>query len=127
MPAKATEEWQTEDFDKLNWHDSKIESIRLITSRLEFVLEMQYVTDWKKPLANEKRFRVSIAPALLMFRDTYNLRIDITTSSTLSIDRVSRKGVRQNPRTKNYEWDWLIECQEGEIGLVSSGFTLRLK
>jgi hypothetical protein len=120
-------EWSIADFEKLNWHDCPIYTINLISSKYELIFNIDYILEWIKPDDIKKNYKCIIAPAILKFENAYELKIDIETSKVIFIDNISREGYRENKNTKNYEWYWRINCQEGEICFYSSGFNLMLK
>ncbi len=109
------------DFDNMGWHDCTIYSINLINNNFELIFDIDFILEWLKPKLNEKNYNFTVAPAVLVFKNVYNLQIDLSTDSVVQINEISRKNNRINKNTNIKEWGWLIDCLEGSIEFFNKG------
>lgn len=123
--------WSEADFEDMGWHDSTIHAIAFIPDTYEFALDIDYIFQWVEPVKNEKNYKFWVAPATLVFKNTYDLSLDLRTSSDLTILNMTRKNPTK-PRNaeflkKEIEWLWDIDCQEGNITFQSIGYKMYVK
>lgn len=116
----------SDEFDAMNWHDCTVYGMSFPDASFKLALDLDYIVEWKIT-DHESGYTFLVAPATLVFENTYNVSIDIETSSQLVIDNIIRKDKRTNSNTLLEEWDWVIECNQGVIEFCSSGFMLHLK
>lgn len=122
--------WSEKDFASMEWHDCKIYAIALGVEEHEIMIDIDYILEWIKPDKNGNYFKFWVAPATLVFKNVYNILINIDSVNTI-IDCI----YRNNPvRAKNasyveetIEYDWIIETINGEISFKSVGFTQYLR
>jgi hypothetical protein len=89
------------------------------------------IIEWIKPLSDEVGYKFKIAPATLIFRNVWKLVFDIDTNLALEIESISMQNP-QHPKNKDYvsdefEYDWNIFLQQGEISFKSIGFELYIR
>lgn len=111
--------WTDSEFKNMGWHDSRLYSIAFPDESLKFVLNIDYIFKWEEAT---KKFWV--APCILTFEDTLNLKIDIDFKNSTGIDIVSigRDNKRLSPNGKIVIWDYSIETDKGIISFESSGY-----
>jgi len=118
--------WTEADFERMGWHDSRIYALAFSPDTFELLLDIDYIFQWVHPQLGEKSFQFWVAPATLVFQNVYDVEFDVSTTTGLEIDHVTREQPRA-PRNAAYiehdtEWLWTIDCQQGDIRLWSVGF-----
>jgi len=122
--------WTEADFDNMGWHDVVIHGISFNPSQYELLFDIDYIFAWVNPGPPSEYFSFWISPATLVFRNVYDLRVDIETGLRglgLQLQGIGRSKERE-PRNAAYikdkkEWEWTLEGNEGDILLCSVGFT----
>lgn len=141
MPAPHTDR----DFPNLSWHDCHVWGWAVRAGdpargdwTSELVLELDYLLEWLCPVAGgPMQFR--IAPARLVFHDTYNLVwacdwrmtdvawVQAHPASIQGIERDLCQGPGAEPTANWYRWRVSFNCpQGGELSFVARGFTQTL-
>jgi hypothetical protein len=121
----------TEDFTKLKWHDCKVYGFAFDDTNYKFYLDIDFIVEWISPKNDEEGYKFRVAPATLVFSNTWDVTFDIDTNLSLEINNV----LMSNPHdAKNkevvvskLEYDWHIELQQGDIFFKSIGFELYLR
>lgn len=117
----------TDEFDQLSWHDVTIKNVSFINKKFELLFEIDFILDWLHPKSEIEYFKFNVAKASLLFENVYDLQIEINTDANVRINEVSRSKRSTNKNTGVEEWVWLLDCIEGSIKFISSGFVLELK
>ncbi len=119
--------WTTEDFATMGWHDSKIHGIAFDPENYKIIFDIDYIYAWAKPAPDTKYFSFWVSPCTLVFDNVYDLKIDIDATDGLVIFTITRGDERTSRNAefinKTQEWNWIIECHEGEISFNSIGYT----
>jgi hypothetical protein len=123
--------FSTKDFAEINWHDCKIHGLAFDEVEFKFYLDIDFIIEWIEPLSNEDGYKFKVAPATLVFRNVWNLVFDLDTNLALDIDSVSMQNPHY-PKNKDYiheeyEYDWNIVLQQGEISFNSIGFEIYVR
>jgi hypothetical protein len=115
--------WTEDDFENMGWHDCFIYAFSF-GDNYQFLLDIDYIFKWVEA---GKKYKFWLSPCTLVFENTYDIVIDIESSSGgLHIDEI----IRENPQKpknadfikKETEFDWIIETQQGSISFKSFGF-----
>jgi hypothetical protein len=119
--------WTETDFDVMGWHDSRIHALAFSPNVGEMIFDIDYILQWLHPKPNETHFQFWVSPATLVFENVYDAEFDIGSyNGGLEIDIIKREdaGSPHNAQLigKDKEWQWIIECQEGEIRFRSTGY-----
>ncbi|MBX9732445.1 MAG: hypothetical protein K2X37_00125 [Chitinophagaceae bacterium] len=122
--------WTENDFEQMSWHDCKIYAMAFGVNKNEVIFDIDFVLKWSTPSKDQEQYNFLVAPATLIFKNVYNINIDVTTTD-ITIDGI----YRENPaKPKNaahiieqVEYDWYIETNNGEISFKSVGFTQHLR
>lgn len=123
--------WNESDFEKMGWHDCKIYALAFKDEDFELMLDIDYILKWVNPEGSKTHFKFWVAPATLVFRNVWDLKIDLESSLNLEIQDLHRENPR-SPKNVNHveestEYDWKIETHNGEITFKSVGFKLYLR
>ena len=117
--------WTEADFEQMGWHDIQIRAIAFRPANFEFVLDIDYIFQWVQP-QEDSFYRFWVSPATLVFKNVYDLRIDLEPYTEVCILEVNRTepSVPRNAKAIGAEndWHWLLGCTAGEIGFRSIGF-----
>ena len=123
--------WTEDQFEEMSWHDNHVHALRVIEGEHgagQFVLDLDYITEWVRCEGDTFRFR--IVPATLTFREVTNLRIDLdyaTPTAALgpfSIHAVERYIVHRE-RYDATIWKIIINWPKGEISFEAHGYEQR--
>jgi hypothetical protein len=118
--------WTDADFGRMGWHDCRIHAVAFNPAAREFLLDIDYIFAWVQPPAGETYFKFWLAPATLVFEDSSDVCIDVSTWSNLEIDRIARSDPPPTP-TGQTAFTYTIECQEGEIRISAGGYRMFVK
>lgn len=118
--------WSEADFENMGWHDSRIYALAFSPDTYELLLDIDYIFKWVSPEPGETYFQFWVAPATLVFQNVHEVKFDISTTTGLEIDGITRQEPRA-PHNAAYiehdvEWAWTIDCQQGDIRLWSVGY-----
>ena len=118
--------WDENDFEQMGWHDSKIYAIAFKDENFELALDIDYIVEWIHPVGDETHFKFHLAPATLVFRNVWDLKINIESNLDLEISDIHRDNPHQPKNAKqvqeSIEYDWRIETNDGEITFKSIGY-----
>lgn len=118
-----------EDFDDLSFHDNFIHAMTFDPDEYELLFDIDYLTKWVLN-ENEGHYSFVIAPSSLIFRNVYDVEIDISVASVCTFDiyEISRVLL---PRRKGSTMDcYRFEIKLDHVGLIkftSSSFNLYLR
>ena len=124
--------WNERDFDSIDWHDHTLWSIAFFDQTYEFAMDIDYILKWVAPENGEDQlYRFWVAPATLVFRNVYDLSIDLEPFAKLYIESMERSepGVPKNAEYigVTQDWCWEVELSGGTISLRSTGFDLYVR
>ena len=129
MDNEFSNKWTDYDFENMVWHDSTIYSITF-SDKYELLLDIDYILKWVNLEKNDTFFQFWIAPATLIFKNVYNLKIE-SNIVDLIITNINRDNPQPPKNAKHIgmalEYDWLIETTQGEITFKSIGFEQHLR
>ncbi|MCP3660583.1 MAG: hypothetical protein GY830_09845 [Bacteroidetes bacterium] len=112
--------WTNEDFDVMGWHDSIIYAIRFPDTKLEFILDIDYIFKWEK---KKDSFMFWVSPCHLVFEGVLNLRMNLNFADEVGIDISSIHRGNKTLLTRNlYNWEYHIETVHGDIKFESTGY-----
>jgi hypothetical protein len=118
--------WDDNDFEQMGWHDSKIYGIAFKDDKFELMLDIDYILEWLHPKENESNFKFWVAPATLVFRNVWDLKLSLEGNLSLEIQDIHRANPRPPKNSKHieepFEYDWIIETNNGEITFQSVGY-----
>jgi hypothetical protein len=118
--------WTHDDYETMGWHDSNIYGCTIEKNRdtrtSDFVLDIDYIFKWVQPVLPSRTFTFWISPCTLIFKDCFDLRIDLRTDGgsldLLEISDLILKGKTEQEENR-FVYEWLIELQKGFITLKS--------
>jgi hypothetical protein len=118
-----------DDFEQMAWHDCRICGMAFSSEDMELLLDIDYIVSWLEPAPGDNSYRLWFAPATVVFRGVLNLEIGVDAlEPRLDIDGVRRAPAIMHGSTVGVDvkpdWDWTIDCQEGDIAFRSEGFQL---
>ena len=119
--------WTEEDFERMGWHDSRIYALAFSPETFELLLDIDYIFQWINPEPGETFYKFWVAPATLIFENVSDVDFDIGSyNSGLEIINIRRDEARK-PRNAEHiqrqtEWQWTLDCQQGDIKLWSVGY-----
>lgn len=121
--------WTQDDFEIMGWHDANIYG--MITENSEdhwtadYLLDIDYIFKWVHPIAPAPTFTFWVAPCTLVFKECFDLHIDIKTDGgcldLMEIAALHLKSKTEQEKNK-FVYEWIIELQQGQIALKSYGF-----
>jgi hypothetical protein len=119
--------WNEKDFTEMGWHDSRIHGFAIEKNYDEFtadlVFDIDYIFNWVHPVDPEKYFSFWIAPCTLIFKETFNLSMNIETGMTEFEFEISDLHLKTKSETEDGNiYDWDLELQQGNITFKSKGF-----
>ena len=100
-------EWTENDFDDMGWHDCPIYAIRFDDN---IYFDIDYIFKWNDE-GTGNSFTFWIAPATLIFENSYYLKIDVALDFINGIE-IAKISKSENEK-KEIIWD--ISTQKGEI------------
>ena len=123
--------WTESDFDQMGWHDNNIYGLSFFPEDFEFALDIDYIFQWINPVNPDTYYKFWLSPATLVFENVYNTILNIETDSGLEIADIHRTNP-QKPKNSKFikrdtEWTWQIDCQEGDISLISVGYKMFIR
>jgi hypothetical protein len=118
--------WTEADFEIMGWHDSTIHAIALPTDAFELALDIDYILKWVDPVEGQTHFRFWVSPATLAFWNLRELSVSLEPHQEVTIQGIERSDPAK-PRNADHigrdtEWQWTIECHQGEMKFRSCGF-----
>ena len=119
--VKVKNTWTDAEFEVLGWHDCRLHSIRLPDEEFSLSFDVDYIFKWEK---ESDQFKFWVSPCDLVFSNVSNLKIDLNyrDSMLLFISKIKRSNPRSSPNGKVIIWDYLIECDNGDMAFSTTGF-----
>jgi len=118
-----------EDFEDLSFHDNFIHAMTFDPDEFELLFDIDYLTKW---VLNEGQGHYSfvIAPSTLIFRNVYDVEVDISVGSvcTFDISEISRELLprRTGAAVDYYRFEIKLD-HVGTIKFTSTSFNLYLR
>jgi len=113
----------------MGWHDCRIHTMAADPDAFEFALDIDYIFEWFHPNDGDQYFSFWISPVTMVFENAFSITIAIDSQQgEIEIDNLLQDAIQQDERsrmTKAYRYQ--IACQEGQIALQASGFTLYVR
>ncbi len=123
--------WNENDFEQMNWHDNHIHGVAFNPDSFKLLFDIDYIFKWVSPNKGEKYYSFWISLCTIIFHNVHTFKTRIDYGLGLEIDCINREkiGLPKNHEyiTKQIEYSWLIECQEGEISFSSVGYDLIIR
>ena len=121
--------WTHDDFELMGWHDSNIYALSIAKTEdawaTDLLLDLDYIFKWVNPTPPDHAFTFWVAPCTLIFNQCFDVHIDFKTDGgfldSMEVDRLWLKSKVEQEKNK-FVYDWMIELQQGQIGLKSYGF-----
>ncbi|AHM59231.1 hypothetical protein D770_04820 [Flammeovirgaceae bacterium 311] len=118
--------WTESDYEQMGWHDSRIYGLSFQNNSDgwtgDLILDIDYIFQWLHPVTPDKYFKFWVAPCTLVFKEVFDLQIDINTASrALELEIADLHLVNQQEHDKKIYFEWHIELQQGNINLKSYG------
>jgi len=121
--------WTQDDFEVMGWHDANIYG--MIIEKGEdpwqgnLMFDIDYIFEWVHPIPPQQLFAFWVAPCTLIFRDVYELRMDIDQQGN-SLDLFDFHSIsllsKNELENGTIVYEWLLELHIGEIQFKSLGF-----
>lgn len=131
-----TKTWTESDFDSLSWHDNAVHGIRVAEGgdgcSGDFTLDLDHILEWLPPKEANKTFSFRIAPAVLTFHETTDLKISIDYAGAsaaltpFSVHQIAFETITSVNGARLKKWKIEINWPKGEITFESPRFTQRL-
>ena len=117
--------WTEADFDQMGWHDACVHGISWDTDTHSFLLDIDYIYQWVAPKEGRGSFSFWISPCTLVFNTVWSVDISVKMSNELYVMDIVREQTRHATTGDLVTgvWDWIIECDSGEMSFTSNGFT----
>lgn len=121
--------WTDADFPIMSWHDCKIYSFLFGPSDFQLSFDIDYIKEWKK---DESRgiYLFNVVAATLIFKNVYDINCSLFSTDVViqDIERTSPRSPRNAAYIENeFEYDWTINTNNGEISFISVGFAQHSK
>lgn len=121
--------WTQEDFDNMNWHDANIYG--MIIEKQEglengsLIFDIDYIFEWVHHIAPLEPFTFWVAPCTLIFKEVYELRIDVdqqgNTFELFDFDSITMSSKKELDNGCTV-YEWLLGLHIGEMQFKSLGF-----
>jgi hypothetical protein len=119
--------WTEEDFERMGWHDATVHAFAYEPDLSEFVLDLDYILKWIRPVEDETHLSFWSAPATLVFENVSRLAIELAPFPGFEIsdiDRVNAQPAEGHERVLgSSEWHWTLGFFNGQISFRSTGYT----
>lgn len=122
--------WTEDEFSQMGWHDNLIYGFAsdVIDEnepwKNELYFDIDYIFRWIQPKSPNSHFTFWISPCTLVFKNVFDLKIDIDMSHyfQIQISDLKRAEHENDSSHQNY-FSWEIELVDvGEISFNSIGF-----
>ena len=121
--------WTQDDFAVMGWHDANIYGMVIEKGEEPWqgnlIFDIDYIFEWVHPVPPQKYFSFWVAPCTLIFKEVYELRIDIDQQgNTLELFDFHNISLLTKEELNNGAiiYEWLLELHVGEIQFKSLGF-----
>lgn len=120
--------WTDNDFDVMGWHDATVWSMLAEPDTFEFAFDLDYIFEWIHPGPDETYFKFHVATVTMMFHNVYGVRINIESQEgTIEVADLHRGDPVPTPNGKMTQREYRFACQEGEISLTATGYTMYVR
>jgi len=118
--------WEDSDFESMGWHDARLYSISFPDDEFRFNLSIDYIFQWDK---EGDHFKFWVSPCDMTFENVSNFKanVDFRDTMLIFISDLKRSNPRLSPNGKMTIWDYVIECDNGEISFSATGFEQKVK
>ncbi|HCO67544.1 MAG TPA: hypothetical protein DIT04_07300 [Dysgonomonas sp.] len=121
--------WTQEDFEVMGWHDANIYGMIIEKGKEPWqgnlIFDIDYIFEWVHPVPPQKYFSFWVAPCTLIFKEVYELRINIDQQGN-TLDLFDFDGINMLSKKELDNgftiYEWLLELHIGEIQFKSLGF-----
>lgn len=116
--------WTDDDFSLMSWHDCKIYSFFFGPNDFQISFDIDYIKEWKKDESNGIYF-FDVVAATLIFKNVYDISCSLFSTDVIiqDIERVNPRSPRNAGYIESeFEYDWTINTNNGEISFISVGF-----
>ena len=121
--------WTQDDFDDMGWHDANIYGMIIERGKEPWqgnlIFDIDYIFEWIHPVPPQKYFSFWVAPCTLIFKEVYELRIDIdqqgNTLDLFDFDDITMLSKKELDNGSTI-YEWLLELHIGDIQFKSLGF-----
>lgn len=111
------------DFESMSWHDNALRGIAIPSGDDELAFDLDYIFKWIEPKVEDGFYQFWIAPVTLLFSRAHEIRSEIRSVEKLLVDLIVRSdSVNKRPTNTYPEWLWTIDCNDGDISFLASGF-----
>jgi hypothetical protein len=117
--------WRDEDFESMNWHDSRLYQIYFPDDSCEFKVFIDYIFKW---VQDKESFKFWVAPCELIFHNVTNLKINLLFENQVGVDigGIIRNKIGLTPNKLYHQWDYEIITDKGNLNFTTTGFTMNL-
>lgn len=119
--------WSEADFEKMGWQNVVVHALAFDTERHEFLLDIDYIFAWVNPSPPSSYFSFWLAPATLVFRDVWELKVQYNASLGFQLQGIGRTEERirphPHPEGRKKEWRWTLDGNEGEFSFWATGYS----
>lgn len=130
----GSQQWSTEDFEAMSWHDVHVHGFRILENSgengtAELVFDIDYILEW---INSEVGFSFVVAQASLQFHEIFDLKLALDYAQpsagmcAFSLAGIERELVTYPTGHASYKWRLGINWPIGEITFSSPGYTQRL-
>ena len=119
-PSRLTDS----DFGQMDWHDATVHSFVILPEQWEIAFDIDYIFEWIQPTPGELSLSFRVAPCTLVFSNVFGYTISLHSESPerITIQEVKREQPRCLDDGGTIDWEWRLECLQGEITFRASEF-----
>ena len=122
------EVWSEADFSDMGWHDAKIWGILAEEKSFEFLIDLDYIFAWVNPAGDRDGFSFWVSPVTMVFDNAVDVSIDIKSrQGIIEVSDLHMRNERLTPNKRFTEYDFIFECQEGEIKVTATGYKMYVR
>lgn len=120
--------WSDRDFEGMGWHDATVWSMVADAENFEFMVDIDYIFDWVHPEAGETYFKFWVAPVTMVFENASDVYINLKSQQgCVAVVELRREVIGPSPNSKYTQYRYVFECQEGEIQLEATSFSMYVR
>lgn len=122
---KVKERWTDDDYNEMDWHDSKLYQLKFLDEKFEITLFLDYIFEWIK---ENEGFKFLVSPCKLIFKNVSNLNIKLAFENHIGIyiNEIRRSQLGLTPNKKFINWKYIIETDRGNIEFNTTGYKMEL-
>jgi hypothetical protein len=118
--------WSEKDYEQMGWHDTKIYAIYFDDENFRLLFDIDYLMEWIPEEGSSKYFQFLISPSTLIFRNVWDVNINLDYALDIVIEDVKMGNPTQAKNISSIvdtiEYDWDIITSNGSISFKSTGF-----